>query len=120
LLVDIAIIDFKGAALARFDVLLDDSLATERRMGHTSFRIISGFVTNIANSLCAEVGDPYMASYSNRRALRDRQRRGNQRNALPLESAKTPFWWLQQGFIDGMAEAGVKLKNEDGEDVNPE
>jgi hypothetical protein len=39
---------------------------------------------------------------------------------IPGIGEDTFFGGYNQGFIDGMAEAGVKLKNEDGEDIEPE
>jgi hypothetical protein len=39
---------------------------------------------------------------------------------LPGIGQDTFFGGYNQGFIDGMAEAGVKLKDEEGEDVDPQ
>jgi hypothetical protein len=39
---------------------------------------------------------------------------------IPGIDQDTFFGGYNQGFIDGMAEAGVTLKDEDGEDVDPD
>ncbi len=39
---------------------------------------------------------------------------------IPGIGQDTFFGDYNQGFIDGMSEAGVKLRDEDGEDVEPE
>jgi hypothetical protein len=39
---------------------------------------------------------------------------------IPGIGQDTFFGGYNQGFIDGMAEAGATLKNEDGDDVDPD